>query len=123
MSDHTQTNGHPEEPLFVVDDLAVSFDNGAGPRIQAVDGTRLVIYPRQTVAVVGESGCGKSVTAMTALRLVPMPPGRVDRGRIMFEGRNLLDLSEPEMRDVRGNEHRDDLPGADVEPEPGLHHR
>ena len=64
------------KPLLRVSDLAVSFDNGAGPRIQAVDGVRMCVYPRQTLAVVGESGCGKSVTAMSLLHLVPRPPGR-----------------------------------------------
>ncbi|MEL7474158.1 MAG: peptide ABC transporter ATP-binding protein, partial [Planctomycetota bacterium] len=65
-----------DQTLFEVRDLAVSFDNGRGPRIQAVDGVRMTVYPRQTLAVVGESGCGKSVTAMSSLRLVPSPPGR-----------------------------------------------
>ncbi len=91
-------------PLLQIRDLAVSFDNGAGPRIQAVDGAHLTIYPRQTVAVVGESGCGKSVTAMTVLRLVPSPPGRLDAGEILFEGRNLGTLTERQMRQVRGND-------------------
>ena len=104
-------------PVLVVDDLAVSFDNGKGPRIQAVDGVRMSVYPRQTLAVVGESGCGKSVTAMSALRLVPMPPGRIDRGSIRFNRakpdpnkRNpagvvdLTTLDERSMRDIRGGE-------------------
>jgi len=105
-------------PVFRVEDLAVSFDNGKGsPRIQAVDGVRMSIYPRQTLAVVGESGCGKSVTAMSALRLIPAPPGRFDRGRVLYQpapdmdlgagpGReiDLLTLDNARMRDVRGNE-------------------
>ncbi|MCC6659475.1 MAG: ABC transporter ATP-binding protein [Phycisphaerales bacterium] len=98
-------------PLMRVQDLAVSFDNGAGPRIQAVDGVRMSIYPRQTLAVVGESGCGKSVTAMSALQLVPRPPGRVDRGRVLFRTKadpdrdvDLLSLTDRQMRDIRGNE-------------------
>ncbi|MEM7755255.1 MAG: ATP-binding cassette domain-containing protein, partial [Planctomycetota bacterium] len=73
-----------EHPIFEVNDLAVSFANGTGPRLQAVDGVRMSIYPRQTLAVVGESGCGKSVTAMSSLQLIPRPPGRFDRGRIDF---------------------------------------
>ena len=96
------------KPLIRVNDLAVSFDNGAGPRVQAVDGVRLSIYPRQTLAVVGESGCGKSVTAMSTLHLIPRPPGRFDRGEIIFqtdEGpRDLLTMSEREIRRIRGNE-------------------
>jgi len=95
-------------PLMQVRDLAVSFDNRNGPRIQAVDGVRMTIYPRQTLAVVGESGCGKSVTAMSTLHLIPRPPGRWDRGQIHFETdagpRDLLTLSEEQIRTIRGNE-------------------
>ncbi len=96
------------QPLLTVRDLAVSFDNGSGPRIQAVDGVRITIYPRQTVAVVGESGCGKSVTAMSTLHLIPRPPGRFDRGEVIFETdkgrRDLLKMPEQEIRTIRGNE-------------------
>jgi len=95
-------------PLLRVSDLAVSFENGSGPRIQAVDGVRLSIFPRQTLAVVGESGCGKSVTAMSTMHLIPRPPGRFDRGTAMFAAddgpRDLLKLSENEIRRLRGNE-------------------
>src|SRR6056297_2555594 len=97
-----------EQPLMQVQDLAVSFDNGSGPRIQAVDGVRMTVYPRQTLAVVGESGCGKSVTAMSSMQLVPRPPGRFDRGRIMWGGQgvdiDLLTLTEQQMRQIRGND-------------------
>lgn len=98
-----------EQPLMQVKNLAVSFDNGSGPRIQAVDGVRMTVYPRQTLAVVGESGCGKSVTSMSSMQLVPRPPGRFDRGEILYrkengEVVNLLALSEAEMRQIRGNE-------------------
>ncbi len=103
-----QTPNDDNRPIMRVEDLAVSFDNGSGPRIQAVDGVRLTIYPRQTVAVVGESGCGKSVTAMSSMHLVPRPPGRFDRGSIMFRSdageRDLLMMTEPEMREIRGDE-------------------
>jgi ABC-type dipeptide/oligopeptide/nickel transport system ATPase component len=96
------------KPLFRVDELAVSFDNAGGPRIQAVDGVRMTIYPRQTVAVVGESGCGKSVTAMSSLQLIPRPPGRFDRGRILYrrgdQEVDLLKLTPEQMREFRGNE-------------------
>jgi len=101
-----------EQPLMQVKNLAVSFDNGSGPRIQAVDGVRMTVYPRQTLAVVGESGCGKSVTAMSSMQLVPRPPGHFDRGEILFRKSkedgghvvNLLEMSEAEMRDIRGND-------------------
>ncbi|MBC7771733.1 MAG: ABC transporter ATP-binding protein [Pyrinomonadaceae bacterium] len=97
------------KPLLRVSDLAVSFENGTGPRIQAVDGVRLAVYPRQTVAVVGESGCGKSVTAMSTMHLIPRPPGRFDRGTAEFMtdqygARDLLTMSENEIRKIRGNE-------------------
>jgi len=95
-------------PLLRVQDLAVSFDNRGGPRIAAVDGVRMTIYPAQTLAVVGESGCGKSVTAMSALHLVPRPPGRWDRGRMLFDSNegeiDLLKLSEREIRKIRGGQ-------------------
>ncbi|MFG0328298.1 MAG: ABC transporter ATP-binding protein [Phycisphaerales bacterium] len=100
----SETKPAAEKPIFEVADLAVSFDNGSGPRIQAVDGVHMSIYPQQTLAVVGESGCGKSVTAMSALKLIPTPPGRYDRGSILFEGRDMLSLSEKEMREVRGSD-------------------
>jgi oligopeptide transport system ATP-binding protein len=62
------------------------------------------IYPGQTLAVVGESGCGKSVTALSVLRLIPSPPGKVLGGQVVFEGRDLLALSERDMRNVRGKD-------------------
>jgi peptide/nickel transport system ATP-binding protein len=91
------------KPLLEVADLAVSFANSAGgPRIQAVAGVSMTVHPNQTLAVVGESGCGKSVTAMSTMQLIPRPPGRFDRGSILFEGRDLLSLPEREMLSVRG---------------------
>ena len=95
------------KPLLEVSDLAVSFDNASnpgGPRIQAVVGVNMTLFPRQTLAVVGESGCGKSVTAMSAMQLIPRPPGRFDRGSIRLEGRELLTLAERDMLKVRGGE-------------------
>jgi ABC-type dipeptide/oligopeptide/nickel transport system ATPase component len=96
------------KPLIRVSDLAVSFDNRGGPRIQAVDGVHMAIYPQQTLAVVGESGCGKSVTAMTTLQLVPRPPGRFDRGQVVFQSKrgevDLLTYTDAQMREIRGNE-------------------
>ena len=92
-------------PLLEVADLAVSFANSAGgPRIQAVAGASMTVHPNQTLAVVGESGCGKSVTAMSTMQLIPRPPGNYDRGSILFEGRDLLSLGEREMLKVRGGQ-------------------
>jgi len=71
--------------------------------VRAVDGVSFEVMPGETLAIVGESGCGKSVTSMSILRLLPMPPARIAEGRIEFDGRNLLELAEPEMRKVRGN--------------------
>jgi oligopeptide/dipeptide ABC transporter ATP-binding protein len=71
---------------------------------KAVDGIDLAIRQGETVSIVGESGCGKSVTALSILRLVPDPPGRIVAGEIDFKGRNLLKLEMPEMRKVRGNQ-------------------
>ena len=91
------------KPIFEVADLAVSFANSAGgPRIQAVAGVSMTVHANQTLAVVGESGCGKSVTAMSAMQLIPRPPGRFDRGSILFEGRDVLTMSEREMLAIRG---------------------
>ena len=103
------TNKMINIPLMEVKNLAVSFDNGSGPRIQAVDGVRMTVYPRQTLAIVGESGCGKSVTAMSSMQLIPRPPGRFDRGEIIYrmdngEKVNLLTMTEHQMRSVRGDE-------------------
>jgi len=72
--------------------------------VRAVDRVSFSVDAGQTVGMVGESGCGKSVTALSILRLVPSPPGRIVGGEILWHGRNLLDLSEAEMRAVRGNE-------------------
>ncbi|MFO7171463.1 MAG: ABC transporter ATP-binding protein [Bacillota bacterium] len=70
----------------------------------AVDGVSLYIRRGETLGVVGESGCGKSVTSLSIMRLIPSPPGKIVEGEILFEGRDLLKLPEPEMRKIRGNE-------------------
>jgi peptide/nickel transport system ATP-binding protein len=89
-------------PLLRVQDLKTHFHTRDGV-VRAVDGVSFDVMPGETLAIVGESGCGKSVTAMSILRLLPMPPARIAGGRIEFDGRNLLELSEPDMRKVRGN--------------------
>ena len=71
--------------------------------VRAVDGVSLTVAAGETLAVVGESGCGKSVTSLSILRLIASPPGRIVAGRVLFEGRDLLALSEDEMRVVRGD--------------------
>ena len=92
-----------EEYLLEIKDLRTYFNTDDGVA-KAVDGVNYAIKPGETLGVVGESGCGKSVTAMSVMRLIPMPPGEIVGGEIRFQGRNLLDLSEAEMRKIRGNE-------------------
>src|SRR3954462_3404653 len=90
-------------PLLEVDDLKTHFFTRDGV-VRAVDGVSFSIQPGETLALVGESGCGKSVTSLSIMRLIAPPPGRVVAGSIRFNGRDLLGLTEPEMRKVRGNE-------------------
>ena len=90
-------------PLLAIEDLRTWFYTRDGI-VRAVDGVSCAVYPGETLAVVGESGCGKSVTSLSILRLIASPPGRIVSGRLLFEGRNLLDLSEDAMRAIRGNE-------------------
>src|ERR1019366_8283490 len=90
-------------PLLQLQDLSIAFDTNRR-QIQPVRDVSFSIYPGQTLAAVGESGCGKSVTALSILRLIPSPPGKVLGGKVIFEGRDLLELSEREMRDVRGKD-------------------
>jgi peptide/nickel transport system ATP-binding protein len=88
--------------LLEIEDLQTHFRTPDGIN-RAVDGLSLTIKAGQTLALVGESGCGKSVTAMSVLRLIPEPPGRI-AGRIAFDGRDLLALTRAEMRHIRGND-------------------
>jgi peptide/nickel transport system ATP-binding protein len=90
-------------PLLEVEGLKTHFFTRDGV-VRAVDGVSFSVRAGETLAIVGESGCGKSVTSLSILRLIASPPGRTVAGSIRFEGRDLLTLSEREMRDVRGNE-------------------
>ena len=102
-------------PLLEIDDLVVSFPapaaSGRG-RVQAVRGVSLQLLPRQTLAIVGESGCGKSVTCLSILRLVPTPPARYEQGRILWHDPSheatapvdLLQWSERDMQRIRGGQ-------------------
>jgi oligopeptide/dipeptide ABC transporter ATP-binding protein len=92
----------PAQTILQIDDLQTHFFTAIGT-VRAVDGVSYSLGSGETLGVVGESGCGKSVTALSILRLVANPPGRIVGGAIRFEGRNLLDLSETEMESIRGN--------------------
>jgi peptide/nickel transport system ATP-binding protein len=89
------------EPLLEVNDLSTYFDTLTGPA-RSVDGVSFTVRAGQTLGVVGESGCGKSVTALSILRLLATPPAHV-RGSVALRGVDLLQLSEREMRSIRGN--------------------
>ena len=91
------------EPLLRVEDLVTAFHTDEGS-IRAVDGVSFELPDGETLGIVGESGCGKSVTSLSIMRLVQEPPGAIERGKIFFEGKDLLKVSEREMRAVRGNQ-------------------
>src|SRR6187397_2295206 len=99
-----QTEGHTRtDVLLDVADLRTYFFLRGGI-LKAVDGVSFQLRPHETLAIVGESGCGKSMTALSLMRLIPDPPGRIVSGAIKLGGKDLLKLSEEEMRKVRGNE-------------------
>jgi oligopeptide/dipeptide ABC transporter ATP-binding protein len=89
-------------PLLRVEDLHTQFFTSTGV-VKAVDGVSLEVHPGETIGIVGESGCGKTITAFSILRLVP-PPGRITGGQVMFRDRDVLAMDEDEVRDFRGNE-------------------
>ncbi|HEV7801292.1 MAG TPA: ABC transporter ATP-binding protein, partial [Burkholderiales bacterium] len=94
----------PSSPwLLEVEDLHVHFVTTRGV-VRAVEGISYRVKPGEVVALVGESGCGKSVSSLAIMRLLAKPAGRIVAGRILFEGRNLLELSEDAMREIRGRD-------------------
>ncbi|MEN9824662.1 MAG: hypothetical protein RI953_407 [Pseudomonadota bacterium] len=88
--------------LLEVKNLVTGFKIG-GREFNAVDNCSFSVRRGKTLGIVGESGCGKSVTSLSIMRLIPTPPGNIKSGEILFEGKNLLQLSEDEMRKMRGN--------------------
>ncbi len=90
------------EQLLHVKNLEVEFKTYAGV-VKAVRGVEFQVNPGEVVAIVGESGCGKSVTAQSIMRLIPSPPGRITGGSIIFDGENLLNKTERQMQKIRGN--------------------
>ena len=91
------------EPVFAIRDLVTRFDTPDG-EVKAVDGVSYELHRGETLGVVGESGSGKSVTVMTALGLIPQPPGRVEGGEALLEGTDLLQLPREELRKLRGGD-------------------
>src|SRR5580658_8691645 len=91
------------DPILSVRGLKTYFLADEGT-VRAVDGVSFDVFPGQTLGIVGESGCGKSVTALSILRLVPTPAGRIESGSIEFRGKNLLEVSLAEMHRIRGNQ-------------------
>jgi oligopeptide transport system ATP-binding protein len=89
-------------PLLEVRNLETQFKTQDGV-VKAVNNVSFHVSPGETLGIVGESGSGKSVTSLSVMRLVPNPPGKITGGKILFDGDNLLDLSEEEMRHIRGN--------------------
>jgi oligopeptide transport system ATP-binding protein len=88
--------------VLEVDDLATWFKTDDG-LVKAVDGVTFSLAPGETLGIVGESGCGKSVTSLSIMRLVPSPPGRIVRGTVRFQGQDILTLSDAGLRGIRGN--------------------
>ncbi len=91
------------EPLLEIRGLKTQFATDDG-MVHAVDGVDLAIHRGETVGVVGESGCGKTVTALSVLKLIPMPPGRIVAGQILWQGRDLVPLRQQDMNDIRAKE-------------------
>jgi peptide/nickel transport system ATP-binding protein len=92
-----------DAPVLQVEGLRTLFFTRQG-LVRAVDELSFHVGRGEVLAIVGESGCGKSMTALSVMRLIPSPPGRIDAGRVLLEGRDLLALDEEAMRKVRGNE-------------------
>jgi peptide/nickel transport system ATP-binding protein len=92
-----------QDLLLKVEELHTYFRTELGI-VKAVNGLDFQIHKGETLGLVGESGCGKSMTAMSIMRLIPKPQGEIVKGRILFEGRDLLDLDDTEMRGIRGNQ-------------------
>lgn len=92
-----------QDPLLKVDNLSVEFSTDKGV-VRAINGVSFEVMPGETLAIVGESGCGKSVSSLSIMGLVPSPPGKIVDGSIRFDGQELIGLSEKEYRKIRGND-------------------
>jgi len=107
--------------ILEINNLQTYFKTGSGIA-KAVDGVSFSIRPGETYSLVGESGCGKSVTALSILQLVAQPAGYIAGGSITLEGKEIQALPPVEMRKIRGNRIHD-LPGADDGPQSRVHDR
>jgi oligopeptide/dipeptide ABC transporter ATP-binding protein len=92
-----------KNPLLEVRSLTTQFFTEDGV-VRAVEDVSFEIFPGEILSLVGESGCGKSVTGLSLLRLIPIPPGKIVSGELLFDGRDLMELEEKEMERVRGND-------------------
>src|SRR5437868_15462443 len=99
----SQAQPRPDGPLLAVQNLMTHFKTEDGVA-RAVDGVSFSLYPNQTLALVGESGCGKSVTSITIMRLLQSPPALFPAGTVQYKGQDLLKLPEKDMRKIRGGE-------------------
>ncbi len=109
-------------PRLQIRGLHTHFQTPVGTA-RAVDGVSLHVEAGEVLGIVGESGCGKSVRALSVLRLLPMPAAVFAGGEIIFRGRNVLDLAEWGIRTIRGDEIQYDLPGTDDRLEPRVYSR
>ena len=110
------------QPLLSVNDLKVEFDTYGGT-VQAVRGVSFDVSAGETLAIVGESGCGKSVTVQSIMGLIPMPPGRITSGQAMLRGQDIIGRKTIDGNDIRGRSDRHDFPGSDDVAEPDHEHR
>jgi len=91
------------EPLLAVSNLKTQFFTQDGV-VKAVNGVSFRLMPGETLGIVGESGCGKSITAMSIMRLIPTPPGKIVDGQVVFQGKDILKMSDEQIRSIRGND-------------------
>ena len=104
--------------LLEVNDLRTHFFTFEGV-VKAVDGVSYEVEEGETLGLVGESGCGKSVSALSLMRLIPDPPGKIVSGELLFEGEDILKIDMDDMRRIRGAKMSMGLPGAYDVPQPG----
>lgn len=97
--------------LLEINNLVTSFNTDAG-KINAVDDVSFKLLKGETLGIVGESGCGKSVTALSILRLLPKPMSKIEKGEIIFNGIDIARLTPDDMYEIRGKKNFNDIPGA-----------